>query len=77
MGWDAESLGDAHGLTRREAEVAMALAAGLRADEAAAALGLAPSSVRLYLKRVYGKTGAHGQAPLAALLLRGGRGEAS
>ena len=72
MAWDVESLGDAHGLTRREAEVAMALAAGLRAEEAAAALDLAPSSVRLYLKRAYAKTGAHGQGPLASLLLRGG-----
>ena len=70
--WDAAALAAAFDLTPREADVALALAAGHRPAEAAAAMGLAPSSVRIYLKRIYAKTGVHGQAPLVAKLLRGG-----
>ena len=73
MAWDTESLRFAYGLTRREAEVTMALSSGARPIEIAGALGLAHASVRVYLKRVYAKTGAEGQAPLIAMLLRGGR----
>jgi DNA-binding CsgD family transcriptional regulator len=71
MAWGVESLAGAHDLTPREAEVALAVAAGLRPEEAAATLGLAASSVRLYLKRIYAKTGTGGQGPLIAKLLRG------
>lgn len=71
MAWNGGSLREAFGLTRREAEVAIALAGGARPVEIANALDLAPASVRLYLKRVYAKTGVEAQGPLVAMLCGG------
>lgn len=66
--WTHASLADAYGLTAREADMALGLLAGRRPAEIAAALGILPGSARLYLKRVFAKTGTDGQVPLVALL---------
>uniref|UniRef100_UPI0026276BA7 helix-turn-helix transcriptional regulator n=1 Tax=uncultured Jannaschia sp. TaxID=293347 RepID=UPI0026276BA7 len=71
MAWSAEGLRDAYDLTPREADVAMALAAGARPAEIAQALGLTVGSVRIYLKRIFAKTGTDGQGPLISLLMGG------
>ncbi|WP_299845668.1 helix-turn-helix transcriptional regulator [uncultured Jannaschia sp.] len=73
MSWTAECLRDAYDLTPREADVAMALAAGARPSEIAEALGLTVGSVRIYLKRIFAKTGTDGQGPLVSLLMSGHR----
>ena len=69
--WTRADLSRVYALTPREADVALGLARGMRPDEIAADLRIAAASVRLYLKRIYAKTGAHGQGALIALLLRG------
>ena len=71
MSWTVEDLRAAYDLTPREAEVAIAIAAGGRPAQIAETLGLSPDSVRVYLKRVFSKTGAAGQGPLASMLLTG------
>lgn len=68
--WTAAELSAAYELTPREAAVAVALAQGTSPIHIARKLGIAPESVRMYLKRVFSKTGAHGQVALVALLLR-------
>ena len=75
MVWNADSLRAVHDLTPREADVAIALAAGARPGEIAAALGLTVGSVRIYLKRIFAKTGTDGQGPLVSLLMAGRRAE--
>ena len=69
--WTGDELQRAFDLTPREAAVVLALVAGLRPVDIAAALGIQSSSVRLYLKRVFAKTGTQGQGPLIAMLLNG------
>jgi DNA-binding CsgD family transcriptional regulator len=71
MSWTVEDLRAAYDLTPREAEVAIAIAAGGRPAQIAETLGVSPDSVRVYLKRVFSKTGAAGQGPLASMLLTG------
>ena len=66
--WTRAALAEAYGLTAREADVALGLLAGDRPADTAAAIGIRPESARLYLKRVYAKTGTEGQVPLVALL---------
>ena len=66
--WTEPALAEAYGLTAREAEVALGLLAGDRPADTAAAIGIRPESARIYLKRVYAKTGTDGQVPLVALL---------
>ena len=66
--WTHVTLAEAFGLTAREADVALGLLAGDRPADTAAALGIRPNSARLYLKRIYAKTGTEGQVPLVALL---------
>lgn len=58
------------GLTRREAELAAALAAGTSLVPAAAGLGIAPATARAHLKSIFAKTGARSQVELVALLNR-------
>ena len=53
------------GLSAREAEVAAAVARGLTDKQIARELGLAPSSVRTYLNRLFEKTGERRRAGLA------------
>lgn len=57
------------GLTRAEATVAHALAAGGSLEDASVAGGITISSARTYLKRVFSKTGVSRQAELIQLLL--------
>jgi DNA-binding CsgD family transcriptional regulator len=57
------------GLTAAEASLSLALANGATVDEAAAALGLARSTVRSYIKSVFLKTGVRRQAHLVRLIL--------
>jgi DNA-binding CsgD family transcriptional regulator len=59
-----------YGLTAREGELAAALAAGARVEDAAECLGIAAATARTYLKRILDKTDTHSQAQLVALLLR-------
>jgi DNA-binding CsgD family transcriptional regulator len=65
---DREAIAEAFGLTRREAEIAALLAAGTSPATIAARLGLGLPSVRVYVTRIFHKTGAHSQAALVAML---------
>lgn len=60
-----------HGLSPREAALAIGLAQGETILEAGARLGLTAETARNYSKRLYAKTGAAGQAQLVALVLTG------
>jgi DNA-binding CsgD family transcriptional regulator len=63
-------LRSAFGLTAREAEVALGLAAGEGVAEIGEALGLKASSVRQVLKALFWKTGTRRQSQLVAMLAR-------
>jgi DNA-binding CsgD family transcriptional regulator len=65
---DRSAVTDTFRLTRREADVALLLAAGHDLLGVAAQLGLGHSTVRSHLKRVFDKTDVHSQAALLALL---------
>ncbi len=58
------------GLTRAEAAVARLIARGEGVDAAAPALGVAPTTLRWHLRRVFEKTDTRRQAELARLLAR-------
>ncbi len=60
-----------HGLSAREAALAIGLAEGETILEAGDRLGLTPETARNYSKRLYAKTGTTGQAQLVALVLSG------
>ena len=64
-------LSDLFGLTPTEAEVARALASGLRTDEIARDLAISATTVAFHLRNLFGKTGTHRQADLVALILTG------
>jgi DNA-binding CsgD family transcriptional regulator len=66
----AERLQKGFGLTRTEAAVAMEVLNGHGLQAAAAALGVAPVTVRTHLTAVFGKTGTHRQAELVRVLLQ-------
>ena len=63
-----EVLAEAFQLTRREAELALALQAGCSMTETAATLGISEGTARQYLKRVFAKTGVSRQSELVGLL---------
>jgi DNA-binding CsgD family transcriptional regulator len=65
---DRVTVADAFRLTRRESEIAVMLADGRDLNAIAEALGLSIGTVRFHLKRVFEKTGTHGQGPLVALI---------
>jgi DNA-binding CsgD family transcriptional regulator len=65
---DRAALAETYGLTRREIDVVVLLAEGLRLPEIAGRLGLTLGAVRQYLNRVYDKTGQRNQASLVALV---------
>ena len=56
------------GLTAAEARVAVLIGSGLGGPEAAAMLGISPSTVKTHLKRCFEKTGVHSQVGLARIL---------
>lgn len=57
------------GLTPTEASVARHLASGLRPDDIATEMRVAPTTIAFHLRNVFAKTGTHRQAELVALLL--------
>lgn len=59
-------------LTRREREVAHAVARGLGNRDIARELGIAPETVKHHLSNVYGKLGVSGRLALAVRVLQGG-----
>ena len=65
----AKVLAASHGLSPREAALAIGLAQGETILAAGARLGLTPETARNYSKRLYAKTGTSGQAQLVALVL--------
>lgn len=67
----AEALIALHGLSPREADLAVALARGEELMPAGAGIGLTPETTRNYSKRIYAKTGTRGQADLVRLVLTG------
>ncbi|WP_298191787.1 LuxR family transcriptional regulator [Novosphingobium sp.] len=67
----AAVLAATHGLSAREAALAIGLASGETILEAGSRLGLTPETARNYSKRLYAKTGTSGQAQLVALVLTG------
>jgi len=67
---DATLLREFYGLTATEAAVAIHAARGEGLGVVAQALGIAPSTARSHLKRVFEKTDTHRQAELARLLAR-------
>lgn len=72
MPTDAASvLAAVHGLSPREAALAIGLAQGETILEAGARLGLTAETARNYSKRIYAKTGTSGQPQLVALVLTG------
>ncbi len=66
----AESLRERYWLIAAEAAMAIHAARGKGLGAAAAALGIAPSTARSHLKRVFEKTNTHRQAELTWLLGR-------
>lgn len=68
----AAALRRRHGLSDKEAQLAVCLADGVDLRDAAAALGLTYASARTYLDRIYGKTGVRRQVELARLVLAAG-----
>jgi DNA-binding CsgD family transcriptional regulator len=66
-----EILAAAHGLSPREAALAVALAQGETILAAGQRLGLTRETARNYSKRLYAKTGTSGQAQLVRLVLTG------
>ena len=65
---DREAVEHIYGMTRRESEIAAALALGLNVEEIAEQTTLTVNTVRFYLKKMFEKTGAANQAGLVAVL---------
>lgn len=65
---EADALMGLFGLTQMEARVLLQVAAGKRRAEAANELGIADSTAKTHLERVYQKTGVGDQAALARLV---------
>jgi DNA-binding CsgD family transcriptional regulator/PAS domain-containing protein len=64
----AAAIQAAFGLTASEARVAVLIGSGRSGPEAAAMLGISPSTVKTHLKRCFEKTGVHSQVGLARIL---------
>lgn len=65
---DADALIALYGLTSMEARVLMQIAGGKKRSEAAAILGIADSTAKTHLDRIFNKTGASDQAALSHLV---------
>jgi DNA-binding CsgD family transcriptional regulator len=59
-------------LTPREQEVLDAVAAGLRAEQVGARLGITRASVQNHKQRIFGKLGVHSQAEAVSVTRRAG-----
>ncbi len=68
---DYESLKQLYGLSPAEARVCMLIAQGKSLHEAADVMGIAVSTVRTHLKRIFSKTHTDRQADLVRLILTG------
>ncbi|MDT8340663.1 MAG: helix-turn-helix transcriptional regulator [Longimicrobiales bacterium] len=68
---DREVLQAVHGLTPREAEVALHLATGATRDRIARDLGLSPHTVRAHTEKVFMKLGVSTRSAVAAALVGG------
>ena len=55
-------------LTKTESRIAALIAHGQSPNAIAKATGIAPSTVRSHLKRIFAKTGVHGQVELGSVL---------
>jgi len=64
-----EAFARLHGLTAGELRVLLAMAPGLGPNEAADILGIAESTARTHLQRIFAKTGTNRQAELIRLLM--------
>lgn len=65
-----DELRQRYGYTHAEARLAQLIVQGKRLRQAASTLGITYESARVYLKRVFDKTGVHGQNELVASVLR-------
>jgi len=63
-----EVLAGLYGLTRREADLAVQLSAGLALREAAAAAGMSYNTARNHIRLLFEKTGAKSQLQLVSIL---------
>jgi len=63
-----EHLRDVHGLSPKEAEIALHLMDGGTVATCTEALGVAESTIRTHVKSIFGKTGIQRQADLRTLL---------
>ena len=68
---DRDALEAAHGLTPREAEVALHLATGATRDRIARELGVSPHTVRAHTEKVFMKLGVSTRSAVAAALVVG------
>jgi len=68
----AEHLSELHGISRREAELAVLITEGITIAEAAARMGLTVETARNYSKQLYAKLGLRGQAELVRLVCGSG-----
>ena len=66
-----DALASAHGLTAREAEVAVLLARRLRNDEVARTLGVSAHTARRHTERVFQKLGVRSRGDVAAVVHAG------
>jgi DNA-binding CsgD family transcriptional regulator len=65
---EPEMLAELYGLTRREADLAVQLSAGLALREAAAAAGMRYNTARNHIRPLFEKTGAKSQLQLVSIL---------
>lgn len=64
-----DALRDLFDLTPTEARMTHLLASGLRPEDIAREMGVAPTTIAFHLRNTFAKTGTHRQAELVALLL--------
>jgi DNA-binding CsgD family transcriptional regulator len=65
----AQLLRRVYGLTRKEAQLALALAGGASLSDAAERLRIAEGTARRHLAAIFARTGIHRQAELVRLIL--------
>lgn len=68
---DVSTLRSAHGLTKREAEVALLLAQGATRDQVAETLGISPHTARAHTEKVFAKLGVTTRSAVAVAILKG------